>query len=571
MQHASINLYGTTKNITINSVYVRFKPATYEQLDQLLDTDIEVFDHPLDRDVLIQGDYYPQAGIGTEEIPWLYTVLQQGYQPPAGITYQILQYLHVPDQDIWMENEALRITGNPYNDSCNFSLLVVPPPCPAPDNPLCEPNPGGGGGLPPADAKTPAGYIYVYDNTINQQVPVRKTRVVSRRFFKIDRSYTDDLGYFRSTKRFRNKVNITVKFKNADIKTRALRLGRWWQMIFPVAQGLGIYSGTLNNITYLFNVDGSKYSRRHKNWWAAQLMNSYQEYNQYAIANNMGTLPSKLKVILSSFLFPPTAGSTPMNAHRPLTAGYPTLEYFRYSVINRPVNEVTAIWNYFVNTNLFRLYDMGLGYKEYSSFYKSEYVKSLMFHELAHAAHFQKIGQFSFGEFVNAEAYTITKYFLNQTLVPYGDGSDGTYSSFIALGESWANYIEQVFTDRHYGANCDTYNTNGYPYTANDPVSGLSSSRINYLEDYNPNRPENPFRWFPIGLYYDLADSRNDGAIQNPRILVNDNVSLYTNKQFFDALDGDVKSPQAFKQRLLLENNNNQLTGVTTLFSFYGY
>ncbi|MFM9908737.1 MAG: hypothetical protein ACKVOW_05295 [Chitinophagaceae bacterium] len=41
--------------------------------------------------------------------------------------------------------------------------------------------------------------------------------------------------------------------------------------------------------------------------------------------------------------------------------------------------------------------------------------------------------------------------------------------------------------------------------------------------------------------------------------------------QFFDALDGDVKSPQAFKQRLLLENNNNQLTGVTTLFSFYGY
>lgn len=569
MQQASINLYGTTKNIVINSVYVRFKPATYEQLDQLLDTDIEVFDHPLDRDVIQQGDYYPQAGIGAEEIPWLYAVLQQGYQPPAGITYQVLQYLHVPDQDIWMENEAFRITGNPYNDSCNLSLLVLPPPCPAPDNPLCEPNPGGGGGLPPADAKTPAGYIYVYDNTLNQPVPVRKTRIVSRRYFKIDRSYTDDQGYFRSTKRFKNKVNIVVKFKNADIKTRALRLFRWWQMLLPIEQGLGKYSGTLNTINYVFNVDGNRYSRRHKNWWAAQCMNSYQEYNQYAMENNMGILPSKLKVIIAGFLQGGGTGSTPMNAHRPLTAGAPSFEYFQYYLINRPVNEGAAYFNAFINGLVFRFYDMALGFTEYSQFFKSEYVKSLMYHELSHAAHFQKIGQFSYNDLVTAETYTVTKYFLNSTLRPYGDGSDGAHSNFIALGESWANYIEQVFTDRHYGSNCATYNINGYFYTANAPVTGLNSSRINYLEDYSPYRIENTIRWLPIGLYYDLLDNRND--LVGTRIALDDQVSGYTNKQFFDALDGDIKSPQNFKQRLLLENNNNQVQGVNTIFTFYNY
>jgi hypothetical protein len=70
MQQASQNLYGHTNGIVANKRYIRYKPATLEQLDQLLETDVELFDYPLDRDVVEEGDYYPQPGIAADEIPW---------------------------------------------------------------------------------------------------------------------------------------------------------------------------------------------------------------------------------------------------------------------------------------------------------------------------------------------------------------------------------------------------------------------------------------------------------------------------------------------------------------------
>jgi hypothetical protein len=108
MRQASMNLYGNNGNITANKKYVRFKPSNEAQLQQLTESGPELFDYPLDRDVIEEGDYYPQSGIGEEEISWLYSVVDIGYLPPSGITYEILQQIYVPDMDIWLENEAFR-------------------------------------------------------------------------------------------------------------------------------------------------------------------------------------------------------------------------------------------------------------------------------------------------------------------------------------------------------------------------------------------------------------------------------------------------------------------------------
>ncbi|MCF6213952.1 MAG: hypothetical protein L3J45_08005 [Flavobacteriaceae bacterium] len=48
-----------------------------------------------------------------------------------------------------------------------------------------------------------------------------------------------------------------------------------------------------------------------------------------------------------------------------------------------------------------------------------------------------------------------------------------------------------------------------------------------------------------------------------------DNVTGYTIKNIYDALDSGVESPQAFRDRLLLENNNKDRANVLNLFKAY--
>jgi hypothetical protein len=90
---------------------------------------------------------------------------------------------------------------------------------------------------------------------------------------------------------------------------------------------------------------------------------------------------------------------------------------------------------------------------------------------------------------------------------------------------------------------------------------------FNLLEDFDPNIniDDDPFRWIPQGLFYDLFDNRNE---LTP---VTDNVQGYTNLQFFNALDADIFSLQAYRTRLLLENGNNQGNEVIALFGQYNY
>jgi hypothetical protein len=80
-----------------------------------------------------------------------------------------------------------------------------------------------------------------------------------------------------------------------------------------------------------------------------------------------------------------------------------------------------------------------------------------------------------------------------------------------------------------------------------------------------------PFWWIPQGLYYDLIDNRNDNNGAPVRVPLVDNVVGYTNQQFFNALDNDITTLPAYRGRLLSENANNQIAGVNTIFTFYGY
>ena len=49
------------------------------------------------------------------------------------------------------------------------------------------------------------------------------------------------------------------------------------------------------------------------------------------------------------------------------------------------------------------------------------------------------------------------------------------------------------------------------------------------------------------------------------------NVLGYTNQQFFNALDNDVRAMPQFRVRLLAENGNNQAAQVAAIFGQYNH
>ncbi len=83
----------------------------------------------------------------------------------------------------------------------------------------------------------------------------------------------------------------------------------------------------------------------------------------------------------------------------------------------------------------------------------------------------------------------------------------------------------------------------------------MLNSNLNLLEDFSPNRTADHFNWIPQGLYYDLFDNRNDNLANPPRVLLNDNVSTYTNQQFFNEKSNLLTaSSHCFKTVSLYEN-----------------
>jgi len=142
-----------------------------------------------------------------------------------------------------------------------------------------------------------------------------------------------------------------------------------------------------------------------------------------------------------------------------------------------------------------------------------------------------------------------------------------TFNSPI-LREAWAYHMGHFLADQRYGLQsseaCDQF-----CFDNNFPVSDWSSY-MNALENFDPNYSSDPFHWIPKGLMNDLMDDRNDNNAFPVSVPLNDQVQGYTIAQLFNALQSDITTLQAYHSRLISQTNNNP-TGVSTIFSFYGY
>ena len=122
---ALATLYPTraSVDVPVTDRYVRFLPKNTEEYNSLSDLGVEMLDHPMDREILKDGDYYHDPAVPEDEITWQYAVVPSDFEFPQGIDYEVLDECFIPDEDVstrglgdldWesIERKAFEITDN---------------------------------------------------------------------------------------------------------------------------------------------------------------------------------------------------------------------------------------------------------------------------------------------------------------------------------------------------------------------------------------------------------------------------------------------------------------------------
>ena len=198
---ALASLYPTKAEYTVaeTDYYVRFLPADETQYARLVESGLELMDHPLDYQIIQDGDWYHDPAIDEEAITWQYAVVPHDFTFPSGVRYEILERCYISDHDPatragddgidWeaVERESFRLTGN--------EDLLVP--------------------MTKAKSK-PAGRITIVDENANggKAFGVAGVKVVCNSFVKFASCYTDRDGYYEISKKYSSSVRYRLMFKN---------------------------------------------------------------------------------------------------------------------------------------------------------------------------------------------------------------------------------------------------------------------------------------------------------------------------------------------------------------------
>ena len=583
MATAYNNLYGT--NITempTTNIYIQFNPNSIEDI-KILNSQIDVlYDYPLEYEVLKMGDYYSDAQ-GTD-FPILYAILKVDDEIP-NVASQILANLYLSQENLRLNAEAMRITGNAneigkytnidIGDVADIDLPMVPEiiecegiNC-APklrlisedeESPVYEwychctpPTPSSGcDDLP--DSRHPGGIIRVEDtqysthNDATTYLPVRRVKVITKdNWFWQHTTYTDANGCWSIGHEYYGNSWMWVKYRNSRCSVRGPGNGLKviWQWATSIKQYVGENSGpnfSDSKVNYhLWTISGS---HAHLYWGAATVNNSVEEFYVYANNHGINPPPNYLDVFL---------------AHN-RRDGF-SLMGAQYTVSNSVLAQImqtpwfTASLSVVVGlvgsaAAIAYLPEVQIGI----DFNKSDKLKRLVYHELAHSSHYTKVGIWYWTALASSE------------ILANGHGNTNSPGAGrIALCESWAEHIARTIAHETYGLN------NSIDISSNPSVN----TYITWLEKQK-NEVTNHI---PIGYYYDLQDGVNitetatdkDWLNGNSDIII-DGVSGLSNNQLFSLLNSNIKSPSDFNTALInsgfIQAPNNQVD-ITNLFNSY--
>ncbi|HAJ99609.1 MAG TPA: hypothetical protein DCM62_06255 [Bacteroidales bacterium] len=224
--------------------YIRVLPASeYELYDfenqllqhlgehdmELLEESISghIYSHPLDYEIIGGGYYFYNPQLPPGGITWQYTVIPVGFTM-LPVQHEVLADLFLKcdfaiaekssrgfDQASWqlLETEALKLAGDPYAEISGPVLKGT--------------------------AWWPSGRITVFDNVLNQQIPLQGAKVRARRWFTTHVAISQPNGTFQMQRPFHRPANYSIVWERADWD---IRLGNWGQAMFNGPKIRGVWN-----------------------------------------------------------------------------------------------------------------------------------------------------------------------------------------------------------------------------------------------------------------------------------------------------------------------------------------
>ena len=394
-------LYPTRASVEVpvTDCYVRFLPKNTEEYNLLSDLGVEMFDHPMDREILKDGDYYHDPAVPEDEMTWQYAVVSPDFEFPQGIDYEILDECFIPDEDVstrglgdldWdsIERKAFEITDN-------ADLLV-----------------------PETRAKSkPSGRITIVDDKLRSKtkIGVSGVKMVANVFVKIATTYTDENGNYEFSRKFSARPHYRICFKNKVGFSIGLNL-----ILIPASiSTIGKGSPKGIDLTIDKNSDATLFRR-------CVVNNAAYDYFKKCQTSGVAMPPKNLRFWILNILKP---SSTLMMHHGAL---------LDYKLVSKYLGKYSSLVRLFAP-------DITIGSKEKNGNYSELYTTTI--HEMAHASHYKNVGN----DYWRSYAMYILTSFIN-TGETYGTGN-GENAGYCEVGEMWAYYMENAMYKDRYGKN----------------------------------------------------------------------------------------------------------------------
>ena len=415
MTKALQSLYPTKADrvdVKTTHLYVRFLPRTEQEVDLLNSLGLVMTDHPLDYDIVVDGDWYHDPSVPEGCVTWQYAVVPPDFKFPE-ILYEVIDECYISENDAatradgidWeaVERESYILTGNADRVAT----------------------------LTRGSAKEqPAGRITIEDEHYSggKPVGVAGVRVCCNSFVKYDYAVTDRDGYYKMEKSFSSKLRYRLVFENE----KGFSIGFNLVLVPASVSTLGRTEPSGVNMTVTKTSDEKLFRR-------CVVNNAAYDYITRCASEDLGLVlpPSDLRI----WIFHKLVASSAVMLHQGALVSQDDIKEF--------LGDYADLLTYF-------LPDITIGAaaaKDYRTLY------STTVHEMSHASHFSKVGTGYWNNYI----FYIIKSFLEDNDMTYGDGT-GPSSGYCEIGEMWAYYLESKFFKDRYGGAFPTFGTSYWFY-----------------------------------------------------------------------------------------------------------
>jgi hypothetical protein len=222
--YSNLQLSGTetpSVDLKANHVYLRFLPETAEEWEILKkDTTLILYDFPLNFEMTRSGDFYSDSSLPDSSFIWQYCVIPADKELPD-IRYEVIYEVFIPPDEDYNSKSSSDDMTRFYEDLVSESVRLT-------GNTEVDETSGFEARGFSGSKWTPKGTIRVWDDLLGQFIPLVHVNVHARWFTHIETDLTDENGYFQ-TKRFRHKVNYSIKWENSYYTIRnGMFLQAWY-------------------------------------------------------------------------------------------------------------------------------------------------------------------------------------------------------------------------------------------------------------------------------------------------------------------------------------------------------